>query len=407
MIRKKFGLFCLILLFFPVLAPFGAEITVPRLEMATRGAIEDGEFALSSMAALDIALNGGYKFGILLGLSFEAANLGKAFAYRNFAVEPLPPGATVNADDYNELADRYNNQAVLSFRVAKAMARDLFDLPLELSYFVGITDSFCSGEEFTSRYGANIGTDFTGFYYFPDGIGNNPYRRYDGLHSVQGTGFSFALTKSKNFIPMLYLYQDFPVLYGQGFMSEKIRYSGDFRFLFNQDRLKLEVFSGLTGAKDTNVEIRGGVLAFLDSGKGTEFLLQLGIPGWTQGDEFSVSNLYVLFEPRIHFGYISLYTTLFYHPLIYLHIKEENERNRVDVNLKLLCGDLPESRFKWGFETTLGIKADTINDMNLKLSPFLGFFSNGLEWNFKFRIDPLADNTDKIFDIFAGIKTAY
>ncbi|MDR1318925.1 MAG: hypothetical protein LBJ90_04805, partial [Treponema sp.] len=182
MTQKSMRFFVFLGLFFPLFSLPGAEITVPRLELATRGAGEDGEFVFSSNAAVDIALNGGYKYGILLGLSFEAANLGKAFAYRNFGVGTLPDGAGLTEEDYNRLADRYNNQASLHFRVARARARDLFGLPLEFSYFIGLGDSFCSGEEFNLRYGhPEVGTDFTGFYYFPEGIGGNPYRRYNGL----------------------------------------------------------------------------------------------------------------------------------------------------------------------------------------------------------------------------------
>jgi hypothetical protein len=407
--HKKFGVLGLILLFFPLLNLLGAEITVPKLELATRGASEDGEFAFSSNAAADIALNGGYKYGILLGLSFEAANLGKAFAYRNFRVEPMPAGVQPNADDFNGLADRYNNQASLSFRIAKATARDLFNLPLELSYFIGLGDAFCSGEEFALRYGiSDVGTDFTGFYYFPEGIGGNPYRRYNGLHSVQGTGFSFALTKWENVLPMFYVYQNIPLIDGMGYVDEKIRFSGDFRILFNHERLRLEAYAGMSGGKYTKPEVRGGALAFFSSGQGADFLLECGVPGYISDDDFSIDNLYFLFEPRLDFGLLALHTTFFYHPLEYLHIKTEEERGKADINIKLLIGDLPESSIQGGFEATMGLKINGMEEYSLKLSPFISFLSDGLRWDLKLRIDPLAGETpEKIVEIFAGIRTAY
>jgi hypothetical protein len=397
-----------VFLIFPVFCLAGAELTVPRLEMTTRGAEIDGEFALSSSAAVDIALNGGYKFGIVLGLSFEAVNLGKAFAYRNFGADLLPPGVNPNADDYNQLADRYNNQAVLSFRLAKAIARDLFDKPVELSYFVGQGDAFCSGEEFFSRFGVfDMVSDFTGFYYFPEGIGGNPYRRYNGLHSVQGTGLCLGFTGSKRIVPMLYVYQDFPVMYESGDLSEALRYSGDFRLLINERRVKMEFFAGMSGGREDQAEIRGGALAFFDSGRGTEFLLQLGIPGWKTDGEFSIDNVYLLFEPRVYFGQVSLGLAFFYHPLVYMHIPSENERGRADVNLEILFGRLPREKIQWGFETTTGLDVNDPEDMYVKLSPFLNFLSNGLQWNFKIRFNPLVESPGKIVEIFAGIGTAY
>jgi hypothetical protein len=398
-----------VLLIFPALGLAGAEITVPRLEMITRGAEDNGEFALSSNAAVDIALNGGYKFGIVLGLSFEAVNLGKAFAYRDFGLEAVPPGMSPGAGEYNQLADRYNNQAALSFRMARAIARDLFNQPFELSYFVGQSDAFCSGEEFFSRFGVSgITTDFTGFYYFPDGIGGNPYRRYNGLHTPRGTGLSFVLTRSRVFVPMLYLYQDFPVYdAAAGALSESLRYSGDMRFLVNEQRVKAEFFAGMSGGKENQFEVRGGLLGFFDSGKGTEFLLHLGIPGWKTGEEFSIDNLYLLFETRVYFGYVSLAGAFFYHPLVYMHITEPEEQGRADINLKVLFGRLPREKIQWGAEFTTGLNVNDMEDLYIRLSPFLSFLGTGLQWNFKLRLDPLAESPGKIAEIFAGVQTAY
>jgi hypothetical protein len=409
MMQKYSRIFTAFLLFLPVFALSGAEITVPRLEVASRGGSKNGELAISSNAAVDLALNGGYKYGVLLGLSFESADLVKALAYRNFQAGLLAPGASVTGEEYNDLAERSNNQASLSFRIAKATARDLFTLPLELSYFVGLGDAFASGEEFSARYGiSRMATDFTGFYYFPDGIGGNPYRRYNGIHAVQGTGFSFALTKWDNVIPMLYLYQDIPRISNNGVFSEKSYFSGDLRSLFNGEKLKIEAFMGLSGGKDEQIDLRGGLLAFFSFNQGADFLLQCGIPGWVVDEEFSIDNWYFLIEPRIDFGLLALHVSFFYHPLQYLHIKTEEERGKADINIKLFLGDSGESLIQGGLETTLGVKVDRQEDFSLRISPFASLVSDGLRWDLKLRINPLAgDKPAEMFEIFAGIRTAY
>jgi hypothetical protein len=406
--RKTPG-FTFFFLFLPVFALFGAEITVSRLEVSSRAAANQGELAISSNAAIDIALNGGYKYGILLGLSFESANLTRALAYRNFETGLLDPTTVVSGEDYNQLADRLNNQAFLSFRIAKATARDLFGLPLELSYFVGLGDAFCSGEAFSTRYGVpNMETGFTGFYYFPEGIGGNPYRRYDGIHAVQGTGFSFALNRWEKFIPLLYLYQDIPPISTAGLIAEKFRYSGDLRGLFNGEKFKAEAFFGVSGLKDENLSLRGGLLAFFTSGQGADFLIQCGVPNWVLHEEISVDNWYFLIEPRIDFGPLALHISFFYHPLQYLHIITEEERGKADVNVKLFAGDLGESNVQGGLETTLGIKVYGQSNISLKISPFVSLISAGLRWDFKIRINPLAiQNPEEIIEVFAGIRTAY
>jgi hypothetical protein len=396
-------------LLWPVAALWGAEITVPRLELASRAASQDGEMAISSNMAMDMAVNGGYKYGILLGLSFESPNLTKALAYRNFEADLLAPGIIVNGEDYNRLADRFNNQAVLSFRIARATVRELFGLPLELSYFAGLGDPFCSGEEFSSRYGVpNMETEFTGFYYFPEGIGGNPYRRYDGIHAAQGTGFSFALTRWDNFLPMLYLYHNIPAISTAGILAEKNHYSGDLRVLLNRDRFKFEAFAGMTGGKDESMDLRGGVLAFFSSGTGAEFLIQCGIPGWIMDEDFSIDNIYFLMEPRINFGLLSLHVSFFYHPLEYLQVIAEGERGKADINIKFFAGDLGATRFQGGLETTLGIKVDRQEDLSVKISPFVSLVSDGLRWDLKLRVNPLAaDKPEEIVEVFAGIRTSY
>ena len=397
------------MLVLPVFTLSGAEITVSRLELASRGASKNGEFTVSSNAAVDIGLNGGYKYGFLLGLSFEAANLGKAFAYRNFEAALLDPAALVSGEDYNRLADQFNNRAVLSFRAAKATVRDIFSLPLEFSYFVGLGDSFCSGEEFNTRYGiSNMETGFTGFFYFPEGIDNNPYRRYDGLHAVQGTGFSFTLTRWEHFVPMVYLYQNIPYISGPGTVSEKNHYSGDFRSLFNGKKFKFEAFFGFSGGKDETIDLRGGLLAFFSSGGGADFLIQCGIPGWIVDEDFSIDNLYFLMEPRLDFGLIALHVTFFYHPLEYLHIKAPGERGKADINIKVFARELGAAQFQGGLETTLGLTVDKAEDFSLKLSPLVSLVSGGLRWDFKIRINPLAaEHPEEMVEVFAGIRTAY
>ncbi|MDR1419398.1 MAG: hypothetical protein LBI86_03405 [Treponema sp.] len=404
----------LFLLAFPFFSLSGAEITVPRLELATRGRVnDDGEFALSTNALADIALDGGYKFGVRLGLSFTAADLGKAFAYRNLRFLPLPSGTAVSDVEYNSLADQMNgvrdNDAALSFRFAGATARDLFSLPLELSYFIGHGDTFGSGEEFAARYGLfQIPTDFTGFYYFPDGIDGDINRRYEGIYQARGTGLSFALTRWNMFVPMVYVYQNLAAFEDGTFSFAGSRYSGDLRLLFNRNGLSVEAFGGITGGKDPRIQFRGGVLAFFSSGAGTDFLLQAGIPGWEKGSEFGADHLFFLIEPRLRFGIMAFHMTFFYHPLVYQGVRTNDERGRADINFKIIAGDPVATGIQGGIENTIGVKLDDYDALTVRLSPFVSFISGGLQWNVKLRVNVMDHSTPyRMFEVFAGIRTAY
>ncbi|MDR2185146.1 MAG: hypothetical protein LBO80_05695 [Treponema sp.] len=385
----------------------GAEFTVPRLELATRGYTEEGDFTLSSAASVDLALSGGYKYGILLGLSFESDNLEKAIAYRNFTL--APPASGGNQDNYNaQVADKANNQAVLAFRIAKATARDLFNKPLELSYFIGINDYFCSGDEFVTRFGTGqVGTGFRGFFYFPEGIGGIMSRQYNGIHGVRGTGLSLALTAWDFLVPMVYIYQDYAFAEGMEFSGTN-HFSGDLRTLFNKDWLKLEGFTGLTLSRGQSPLVRGGFLALIGAEKGAELLIQLGVPGWKAGEGLNVDAFYFLVEPRIDFGLMALNITFFYHPLRYLQIETPEERGKADINVKLLFGDVLENKIEGGLESTLALKADQGEDISVFLSPFIGFVSGGLRWDAKLRVNPAGyDKPHEMFEFFMGVRTAF
>ena len=397
------GLVFFFLTLWPVAA---ADFTLPRLEMASRGSMDNGEFVLSSFLSADFALTGGFKYSFILGFSLDAPDIAKAFAYRNFKAEPVLPGANTTGEDYNALAARMNNQAVLSFRIAKATVRETFGLPLELSYFLGSGDDFCTGDEFSSRFGLpQIGTEFRGYFYFPEGIGFNPTRQYNGIHGVRGTGLSLTLTKWEKIIPMLYLYQDF-MTPGRALAGNN-HYSGDLRLLLHHNWLRVETFGGASLNADMNASIRAGLMLHLDAGHGAEFFAQGGIPGWIQGEKLSIDNMFFLIEPRLRFGLLGIFVTFFYHPMEYLHIITPEEKGKADFNIKFQLGKR-DSGFAGGIETGGELKTDGFEDFILRVSPFVSFITGGLRWDAKIRIAPLEyDVPERIFEIIFGVRTAF
>jgi hypothetical protein len=405
LIRAFFALFALFLV--PQWL-FGAEITVPRLEFASRGASKDGDFIVSTSAEADIAVSGGYKYGMTLGLGFEAQNLEKAFSYGR--IEPLPAGGTPDADDYNNLADRLSNQAVLSVRLLEATAREVFGKPLDLSFFAGHYHALGSGDEFVSRFGTvPVGSSYRGFFYFPEGIGNDPSRRYNGgIHSIFGTGVAASLSLSDNVVSGLYAYQDLSYRHLSPDETTGGRFSGDFRILVNGEKIKFEFFSGGSYLGDGKPAFHGGLLALFSSGVGFDFLFQGGIPFWRYDEGVSIDNCYFLMEPRLRIGKAGLHITFFYHPVYYQNIEEIDERGRADVNTKLFFGDINESLFEWGLESTMRFQIKNGEDLSIWLSPFVGVVTSGLRWDFKVRVNPLYfTKGGDMVEAFIGIRTAY
>ena len=403
------GLGLLIMVLWPVSS---AEISVPNIEMASRGWVNDGEFVFSSLLSADIALSGGNKYTFLLGLSMDAPDIAKAFAYRNFSFgytydDPVT-GAEYNrlVDDMN---DKLNNQAYIGFRIARATIRDLFGAPLEFSYFVGKDDDFCSSDYFSTRFNLSpFGSEFKGFFYFPEGIGGVPTRRYDGIYGVSGTGISLGLTKFKGFIPIIYLYQDFGSYAHMPSEIDGMIYSGDLRLLFYHNWLRLESFGGLSFNTDLDLCFRGGIMAHFDAGRGVEFFAQGGVPGFAMGEKFSIDNLFFLIEPRLHMGLFGMEVTFFYHPVVYNHVITADERGKANLNLKFLLGKR-ESGLSGGIEFGTLLKINGITeDFVLSISPLVYFVSDGVRWDAKIRVRPLEmQNPENVVDFFIGCRTAY
>ena len=388
-----------------------AEITIPRLELGSRGWFnDDGEFAVSSRISLDIALAGGYKYSFLLGLSLEAPDIAKAIAHRNYSFTPYPDSQPMLGEDVNAVIEHQKNQAYIGFRVAKATIKNMFNLPLSMSYFVGSGDDFCTGDDISSMFGVYpFGTDYKGFFYFPTGIGGNMMRQYNGIHGAKGTGLSLAITKWDNIvIPMFYIYQDFALFpnFSSLGASGINQYSGDIRVLFHWNWLSFEALGGVTWNSDMDVKIRMGLMLYL-AGKGVEFFAQAGITSWKTGEKINVDNMFFLIEPRLRFRIFAIHVTFFYHPVEYLHIEEQKEQGMADFNVKFMFGK-ENAGFTAGLETTVELKTDNMDDFLFRLSPFGSFTSGGLLWETKLRLMPQKFKSPKeMMEIFIGVRTAF
>jgi len=383
-----------------------AEISVPSLELATTGSVENGSFVLATRASAELSVDGGYKFGGTLRFAFAANDLEKALSYLTNPLTTISTSAPTGAE-YNELVDRINNSASLSFRLAKVLVRQPFGIPIDFAYFVGQADTFCSGDDFPARFGsAPIGTAFRGYAYFPDGIDGDPNFQYNGIHAATGTGISVSWNAWDRIVPILYAYQDSAAQSG----SSSGEYSADLRVLANGEHVKLEFFAGLTQPHGSFGLYRAGALAYFSTGIGADFLAQVGVPRWDPAVGFGIDNLYFLFEPRVDFGFTSIIMTLFYHPGWYLQ-RETNERGVSDVNLKFLIGDLRKTSIEGGFETTIGIRGEAQNTdqpFRFSLGPFFAMVTEGVRWDVKLKVSPIGVTAPlEMFAMFLGVRTAF
>ncbi len=361
---------------FLVLSPlaFAANIIVPTMELITHGATNaSGVFTLQTYGNMALEVQGGYKFGGSLSFEINDTNIEE----HSFSVFTVPS---------------------LNFLSASIVVRDLFNAPIDFSYFVGQNDTFGSGDGF-SQFGAQpFMTAYRGFLYFPTGPLN------DGIYQVNGTGGKLEFTPDAQAVSMdLYLYEDTsPGLAKLG------DYSSDFRFLLNLEAIKLEAFVGGTyDSSSIDYFLRGGLL-FYATNRNVEFLAQIGVPKWAPSTDpvLNVNLFYLLIEPRLHLGFVTIVPTFFWHPGYYNQQYYSTELGSFDVNLNVILGDLTQNAFQGGLEENFRFQSSS-GAFQFKVSPWIGFSTPGMLWTVKLNAKVWPFSLTDLVDAFVGVQAEF
>jgi len=348
-----------------------ASLVVPSLDVITMAAMNAGRFELTSHGDFDLIVEGGYKFGGRIGLSFSDSSL-----------EEAPPGS-------------------IDFDGLSVIVRDVFKMPLSLSWFIGSYDVLGSGSEFPASFGTGeIASAYRGFMYFPGPV------QYDGIHQVKGTGVRIAATPVPDRLMLVgYAYQDTWLI---DLLGEKGHWSGDLRLLANWESIKLEGFLGVTSMAPFGW-YRGGVLVYANL-KSLEILAELGIPKWDPFmDTFSINMFSLLFEPRLTLGLFNVAATFFWHPEYY-HQAITGELGTFDVNLNLYLGDRTKALTLGGHEANLGFDS-TAGSFDLALAPYISFATPGAVWKIKLNTKllpwPAPFVLGDLFEGFVGVRASF
>jgi hypothetical protein len=382
-----------------------ADVNVERLELLTRGAVEEGsgDFEVGTRLYFDLSYQGGEKFGAVLKLDFLSGAVERDVAIAGQDVDPL--SSTVD-----EVYAKINNAISPRLKTVSVTARSVFDLPLDFSYFVGAMDALCAGDDFVGLFGtAPFATSLRGPMVYPDGVGGDPRIWYEGIHSVDGTGFRLSTTPKlwPGALAYAYFYQDSAI--GPGY------WSGDLRFQLNTPAVKLEAFAGVTGAGERGW-YRTGFLFFAAPGDVGEFFIQAGLTRWDAARAVSLDDVYFLFEPRIDFGTGMAAVTVFYHPAYYLQrdFTAAGEKGALDAAFNLRFGRIAQDGAQGGLETLLAFRPLTsdpvvVPSLAVDASPYFSLMAGGIQWDFKLgiRAYPFPDEWYGIFRPFIGLKTSF
>ena len=357
-----------------------AEIYVPALELFTLGSTEDGVFGLRSRGELDLRVEGGYKFGGRLVFGFFSDSLETAAQ----STEPL-----------------------LSFKAAGIRIRDIFALPLDFAYFLGEQDTFCSGELFDERFGADpFASRYPSWLHFPESS-----FLYEGIHTVSGTGFGLDFKLKKDVALLsLHLYQDGHfVEEGLPLSFEYGHWSADLRAALNLSKVKLEAFLGATSAAQSAYGYYRGGLLFYVAEQSVEFLLQAGIPRWAPEEPFGIDLLYLLVEPRVRLGAFSIVPTFFWRPSYFL-LKPTREQ-AFDINLDLGIGKPAEWPLAGGLEGNFVYqtedKTGPVNELRVRLSPYVQFITPGALWEVRLNAKILPFDATDLLEVLIAVKAGF
>jgi len=374
-------------------AAYAANVSVDRLELLSHGSADaSGLYQVDSRLYFGLSLEGGDKFAGLLRLDFLSGQVERDLGLLQ---DSLPPTATLS-----DAIDRLN-AAGLRLRTVAVSARRLFGQPLEATYFVGELDTFCSGDDFTTLFGAApFATALRGPMVYPDGIGGDPNRYYDGIHAVYGTGARLGAGLERA-AAYLYLYQDSDL--GQG------RWSADLRGLLDADKLKLELFAGASYDPSSAFGYyRAGMLFHYAPGAVGEFYAQVGAPRMDPASGVGIDDFFFLFEPRVNFAPGSLAITVFYHPAYYRQ-KATGEEGALDLGMNLKFGDVSRTGSQGGLESLLAFRPVDAEPLSVDIAPYFSAIASGLEWSFKLNLGvfPFPADWYAVLEPFVGVKTSF
>jgi hypothetical protein len=375
-----------------ILPSFGANIDVPLLELVTWGRLESGVFGFDTRGDMELRVDGGYKFAgrVLFGFS----------------------SSTLETAAFNDM---------LRFTAARVTLREIFGAPLNLTWFIGEAEAFCSGAVFPDLFGSPvIASRFFSFVHFQPEPGPPPvYYTYRGIYTPNGTGLVLDWLPGERRLQLSwYLYQDSSIDADADYTTlDWGHFSSDFRAAINLDRIKLEAFVGATyPVPDGTVGYYRGGLLFYAAEQSVEFLAQIGIPRWNPYLEaIDIDLLYLFVEPRVRFGAFAIAPSFFWRPRYFLNeetnVVEDTGGQAFDINLDLQVGKPAQWPVGGGLEGNFVYQTELagvpVNEMRFKLSPYLRLLTSGVTWELRVPVNLFPLDASDPAQVFLTVQAEF
>jgi len=380
---KAVGVLTVLVLMLSAAPAFSANITVPELEIYTWGRNQGSGFELATFGDIDLLLDGGYKFGgsLLFGFSNEV----------------------LETASYNDM---------LAFKAARITLRELFNIPLNFTYFIGEGDTLGSGDIFSQQFGtAPVASAYPSYVHFPN---NADVDFFSGIHTIYGTGGEIEFAPiEKNWLLSLYIYQDASEAFTSGVAPNVLLDYGhasmDIRAAFSWETIKMEAFLGATypTSDSTLGYYRSGLLLYAGI-KDVEFLAAAGFPLWKPTvDPFTFDLFYLLIEQRVRLGLLSEVLTVLWRPSYY-H-QTANTTRGIDINLDMNISGSDTSVLAGGIEGNFVYQLTPTDEITAKLIPYLQVATSGVVYEVRAstKIWPFDADFSDFLEVFLSIKASF
>jgi len=259
----------------------------------------------------------------------------------------------------------------------------LLGSPLDVSLFTGYFDDPASGSLLREYLKTEIVQ--SEFHEKPAG------RVFTPDTGITGTGMALAAVPgNRNLLTAFY-----------GYWNTRTDINAvstfDLRLAAATDLFQLNTFGGVSVAPNAGTAtLRGGITSLFGAGSRNELYTEIGIRSFTPGNAESERNLYVLFEPRIHWDNSDLALSFFSSPVFPANLPgytvPDSESNYLGANVLVGLGNLQIHRMRGGISLLGSINPGdpgTFTPFSLSVSPFYAIRFSDFEFDITAVIKPL------------------
>lgn len=290
--------------------------------------------------------------------------------------------------------------AIVFFDGASMEFPKIFYSPLNFSFFTGYYDDLLSDSLLRNLLKAEIPT--------PEFHEKLAGMVFSTENRIFGTGGALTgIPGNRNVVTGFYVYTNSRT-------DKKMVTTGDVRLGGITELLKINVYSGISvERKDGDLTMHGGMTALFNSESGNELYVQMGINTYEFGSSDNDKNIYLLFEPRMHWKSADLAISFFSSPI--LNSRQTTlfieEGNYLGTNILLGIGNMQVHKMRGGISILGSLnpeEPESVTPFSFSISPFYCVRVSDFSFEITTVIKPLLyDDLYSMAEVMISLKAVY